>query len=227
MGAESGFGSAGGVLVIDPDGNVFSALRTAKLGVALWRITHRVKPADIVDIGLAVIATNGQPDWSAIAELSDRVPTVVISTHHDEEHAGRALAVGAFGYVSATLDPEALRRTITGALNGEPAFSRRVLADRLRATTRPHYSGRALSLTPRQREVVLLIAQGAADKEIARTLGITTATAQKHVTNLLKRLNVPNRAAAAAVLVSSTAWMTPERSYIRAGGPAEVTSAAV
>lgn len=76
--------------------------------------------------------------------------------------------------------------------------------------TRPHYSGRALALTPRQREVVMLIAQGAADKEIARTLGITTATAQKHVTNLLKRLNVPNRAAAAAVLVSSTAWLTPE-----------------
>ncbi len=206
------FTATGGVLVIDPDGGVFSALRSAKLGVALWRITSRVKPADVADIGLAVMATNGQPDWGAIAELADCVPTVVISTHHDEEEAGRALSVGAFGYVSATLEPDALRRTINGALNGEPAYSRRVLAERLRAMTRPHYSGRALALTPRQREVVLLIAQGAADKEIARTLGITTATAQKHVTNLLKRLNVPNRAAAAAVLVSSTAWMTPERS---------------
>jgi DNA-binding NarL/FixJ family response regulator len=213
MGAVEVFSAAGGVLVIDPDGGVFSALRSAKLGVALWRITRRVKPADIVDVSLAAVATNGQPDWGAIAELADRVRTVVISTHHDEEHAGRALAVGAFGYVSVTLEPDALRRTILGALNGEPAYSRRVLAERLRSTTRPHYSGRALSLTPRQREVVLLIAQGAADKEIARTLGITTATAQKHVTNLLKRLNVPNRAAAAAVLVSSTAWIAPERSY--------------
>ncbi|MDQ6794715.1 MAG: LuxR C-terminal-related transcriptional regulator, partial [Chloroflexota bacterium] len=51
--------------------------------------------------------------------------------------------------------------------------------------------------------------KGAADKEIARTLGITTATAQKHVTNLLRRLHVPNRAAAAAVLVRSTSWTTP------------------
>lgn len=49
-----------------------------------------------------------------------------------------------------------------------------------------------------------MIAKGAADKEVARALGISTATAQKHVTNLLKRLNVPNRAAATAVLVSST-----------------------
>lgn len=210
MTVGAAFSAAGGVLVIDSEGGVFTALRSAKLGVALWRITSRVKPADIVDIGLAVIATNGQPDWSAVAELADCVPTVVISTHHDDDEAGRALSVGAFGYVSATLEPEALRRTITGALNGEPAYSRRLLAGRLREMTRPHYSGRALALTPRQREVVMLIAQGAADKEIARTLGITTATAQKHVTNLLKRLNVPNRAAAAAVLVSSTAWLTPE-----------------
>ena len=46
----------------------------------------------------------------------------------------------------------------------------------------------------------MLIARGAADKEIARSLGITTATAQKHVTNLLRRLNVPNRAAAVATM---------------------------
>jgi DNA-binding NarL/FixJ family response regulator len=99
-----------------------------------------------------------------------------------------------------------MARAILGALRGEPAFSRRLLADRLRVMAKPQFSGRTLSLTPRQREVVTLIARGAADKEIARTLGITTATAQKHVTNLLKRLNVPNRAAAAAVLVSSTTW---------------------
>jgi DNA-binding NarL/FixJ family response regulator len=48
-----------------------------------------------------------------------------------------------------------------------------------------------------------LIAKGAADKEIANALGITTATAQKHVTNLLKRLNVSNRAAAAALISAS------------------------
>jgi hypothetical protein len=74
------FAATGGVLVIDPEGGVFSALRSANLGVALWRITSRVKPADIVDIGLAVVATNGSPDWGAVAEVADCVPTVVIST---------------------------------------------------------------------------------------------------------------------------------------------------
>jgi len=55
-------------------------------------------------------------------------------------------------------------------------------------------------LTARQREIVGLIARGATDKEIGAALGIRTATAQKHVANLLRRLGVPNRAAAVGLL---------------------------
>ena len=208
MGASRG-NSGDGVLVIDSAGIVFSLLRSAKLGVALWRIANRTKVPDLSGIGLTVIAAYDRPDWALVAQLVDQTPTVIVTSAPDDEHAGRAVALGAFGYISAALAPDALRRAILGALRGEPAYSRRLLAERLRLVTKPQFSGNALALTPRQREVVTLIARGAADKEIARTLGITTATAQKHVTNLLKRLNVPNRAAAAAVLVSSTTWDTP------------------
>ena len=55
-------------------------------------------------------------------------------------------------------------------------------------------------LTARQTEIVDLIAGGATDKEIAAALGIRTATAQKHVANLLRRLGVANRAAAVGML---------------------------
>ena len=195
-----------GVLVVDASGITFGILRSANLGVALWRVTGRTRFPDLAGIGLAAVAAYDRPDWTLVAQLVDRVPTVIIASAPDDEHAAHALAMGASGYVPSTLAPDALARAILGALRGEPAFSRRLLADRLRLIAKPQFSGRTLSLTPRQREVVTLIARGAADKEIARTLGITTATAQKHVTNLLKRLNVPNRAAAAAVLVSSTTW---------------------
>ena len=60
-------------------------------------------------------------------------------------------------------------------------------------------------LTPRQREVVMLIARGAADKEIGQALGIATATAQRHVSNVLRRLDVPNRAAAVGAVSGSLA----------------------
>ncbi|MGH2499911.1 MAG: helix-turn-helix domain-containing protein, partial [Candidatus Limnocylindria bacterium] len=100
----------------------------------------------------------------------------------------------------ASVGDDAFRRAVLAALRGEPAYSRRALGDRLRARPGAFNAVRVLALTPRQREVVTLIAGGAADKEIARALGITTATAQKHVTNVLRRLDVPNRAAAVAVL---------------------------
>jgi DNA-binding NarL/FixJ family response regulator len=56
-----------------------------------------------------------------------------------------------------------------------------------------------VDLTPRQSQIVELIATGATDKEIAAQIGVRTATAQKHVARLLKRLGVRNRAAAVAV----------------------------
>lgn len=209
MGGVLGHVSGAGILVVDASGIAFNALRVAKLGVALWRVTGRARLPDLSGIGIVVVAAYDRPDWALVSQLADRVPTVILSIAPDDEQAGRAVAMGAFGYISAGISAEALRRAILGALHGEPAYPRRLLAERLRLLPKPQFSGNTLSLTPRQREVVTLIAKGAADKEIARTLGITTATAQKHVTNLLKRLNVPNRAAAAAVLVSSTTWMAP------------------
>lgn len=209
MGVQRSDGMGASVLVVDSSGIVFSLLRSAKLGIALWRITSRTKMPELTGIGLAVVASYDRPDWSLVSRLVDQVPTVIVTSAPDDDDAGRAVAMGASGYVSAALAPDAMRRAMLGALRGEPAYSRRLLAERLRLVTKPQFSGSTLALTPRQREVVTLIARGAADKEIARTLGITTATAQKHVTNLLKRLNVPNRAAAAAVLVSSTTWQSP------------------
>ena len=54
-------------------------------------------------------------------------------------------------------------------------------------------------MTPRQRQIVALIARVASHKEIGGSLGIATATAQNHVPNLLDRLGAPNRAAAVAI----------------------------
>jgi DNA-binding NarL/FixJ family response regulator len=191
-----------GILVFDPNGEVFRLLRSMNLGVALWRVAGKTTLIDLTGIALAVVAAYERPPWRVVADLATRAPTLIISAKPDDESAHHAIGVGAFGFVDVGLREDALRRAIIGALQGECAYPRRVLADFIRAR-RPVGSDRSLALTPRQREVIALIARGAADKEIARALGITTATAQKHVTNLLKRLNVPNRAAAVAVTISS------------------------
>ncbi len=192
--------STPGVLVVDPSGSMFSLLRSLDLGVPLWRVTSGSDVAR-ADISLAVVAVYDHTDWSVVRELVDSTVTVILTNNPKHDDACHAVAIGALGYVDADLPFDALRRAIVGAMSGEHAYSRRVLSSLIR-NGRWLHAASALPLTPRQREVVTLIAKGAADKEIARTLGITTATAQKHVTNLLRRLNVPNRAAAVAVMAA-------------------------
>jgi DNA-binding NarL/FixJ family response regulator len=190
-----------GVLVIDAAGGIFSLLRSLNLGVPLWRAKTATE-IDRADVALTIVAAYDETDWNIVGELAEGMTTVILTNNPTSAEAAHAVALGAFGYVDAHLSTDAIRRSILGALQGEHAYSRRVLS----ALIRNGFSLRmpnALPLTPRQREVITLIAKGAADKEIARALGITTATAQKHVTNLLRRLNVPNRAAAVAA-VSAT-----------------------
>ena len=193
--------ASSGVLVVDRSGAVFSLLRSLNLGVPLWRITTAAE-VEHTDISLTVVAAYDQTDWPLFGELAESMTTVILTTNPNQSDAAHAVAMGAFGYVDTHLPSEAIRRSILGAMRGEHAYSRRVLSTLIK-NGRWLRASNALPLTPRQREVIILIARGAADKEIARSLGITTATAQKHVTNLLRRLNVPNRAAAVAVMSSA------------------------
>ena len=195
-----GSSSTTGVLVVDASGSIFNLLRSLDLGVPLWRVTSAAEGSR-ADVSLTVVASYGQLDWNLVSDLVNNMATVIVTTSPKHDDACHAVSTGALGYVDANLAADALQRAMLGAINGEHAYSRRVLSTLI-------HSGRwlraanSLPLTPRQREVVTLIAKGAADKEIARTLGISTATAQKHVTNLLRRLNVPNRAAAVAVMAA-------------------------
>ncbi|SRR5258705_6687715 len=190
--------TSSGLHVVDSTGSVFSILRTLNLGVPLWRVTTQ-KDIDLANMSVTIVAAYEVIDWDLIARLADRVVTVLVATRANTDDACLAIAAGAFGYIDVTLQPQAMRRSILGVMDGEHAYPRRVLATIIRNGLSLR-SANALPLTPRQRQVIQLIAKGAADKEIAQALGITTATAQKHVTNLLRRLNVPNRAAAVAAM---------------------------
>lgn len=191
-------GTSSGLHVVDTTGTVFSTLRSLNLGVPLWRVMSQ-KDIDPERASVTIVAAYDVIDWELIAKLADRVITVLIAARANTDDACRAIAAGAFGYVDVALQPQAMRRSILGVMDGEHAYPRRVLA-KIIGNGLSRRATNALPLTPRQKQVIQLIAKGAADKEIAQALGITTATAQKHVTNLLRRLNVPNRAAAVAAM---------------------------
>jgi len=195
--------SPSGLVILDERGELFNRVRQMDLGTAIWR-TLRVPGAnEILSQSIVLLlAVYDEPDWSAIWEIARRFPTIVAVHPTSAKDALRSLQAGAFGYIDRELEPEAMRRGLLGALRGESIYGREVVGAWLRdgqgaARSNPEGAGR---LTAPQREIVALIARGATDKEIGATLGIRTATAQKHVANLLRRLGVPNRAAAVGLL---------------------------
>jgi DNA-binding NarL/FixJ family response regulator len=191
--------------VLDPTGEVHAVVARSGLNVALRRLAATADPLTEPRCDMVIHASYGTTDWTAVGRSAARIPTVVVGSPATDEDARRALDAGAFGHIDATLPPEAIARALAGALRGEPAFPRRIFAELVRRRRESPAGTRILALTPRQLEVAQLIAGGAADKEIASALGIATTTAQKHVTHLLKRLDVPNRAAAAAIVAASSA----------------------
>jgi DNA-binding NarL/FixJ family response regulator len=191
--------------VLDPTGEVHAVVARSGLGVALRRLAATADPLAEPRCDMVVHASYGTTDWTAVGRSAARIPTVVVGTPATDDDARRALDAGAFGHVDADLPPDAIARALAGALRGEPAFPRRIFAELIGRRRDSGTGTKILALTPRQLEVAQLIAGGAADKEIASALGIATTTAQKHVTHLLKRLDVPNRAAAAAIVAASAA----------------------
>jgi DNA-binding NarL/FixJ family response regulator len=190
------------IAVLDASGAVYNAVRRACPDLPIRKVSHLPLPTNGSAPALAILAVYGPEDWRRLNGLARATTTVVVASSDDRTDAARARAAGAFGLLHTGLPAPALRRAIGGALNGEPAYSRAALGELIKAELSAAAGKRVWELTPRQREIGALIARGASDREIAAHLGITPATAQKHVQGLLRRLGVPNRAAAVAALMS-------------------------
>lgn len=206
--ARSSTKTGNGVLVVDRTGTVFNALHQLDLGTSLWCVGDASRITHVEDMDLAVYAGYGDLAWTDILALAARVRTMIVTTEEDRGDALHALSYGLIGYLSTKLSPDALQRALRSAMLGEPAYHRDAIGAWLEMQHGRGPASDGRGLTPRQLEVLGLVARGAADKEIGTALGISTATAQKHVTNILERLDVPNRAAAVATAFSPAgAWL--------------------
>jgi two-component system nitrate/nitrite response regulator NarL len=133
----------------------------------------------------------------AVAE-GTRTRFVFLSAHVDSELVYATLAAGAAGYLSKEMDRETIWEAIVAVAAGEPYLSgdvQRELADEIRrrdAHERP-------ALTARERTVLALAADGNSTREIARRLGVASATVKTHLQSIYHKLDAPDRASAVAV----------------------------
>jgi DNA-binding NarL/FixJ family response regulator len=146
---------------------------------------------------------------AAAGQITGHLPgihVVMLTLSRDEEDLFASLRAGASGYLPKDADPARLPQALQGVLNGEAALPRELTARLIKEFRRPgdrHFrlpGGRPVELTPREVEVLDLLRRGMATAEAAEALAISEVTVRRHISGLLKKLDVPDRESALRLL---------------------------
>ena len=153
------------------------------------------------DLILLDIGMPGMSSFEAGRMIAERcAPTRVIyvTMHEDEEYVLQAMRSGASGYLLKDTPAPSLRQALKDVHRGERSFSPEVLGklvDDTRSQTRhARARTRATILTPREREVMKLLAEGNTARAIASQLGVSIKTVEAHKFNLMRKLDIHNKA---------------------------------
>ena len=185
-----------GVLEADPGVRVAGTAASGR--VALQQV-ERLAP-DIVTLDIEMPEMDGLEATARIIEEADwPVRVLILTTFEPDAYVYRALRAGASGFVLKDIPPEELPTAVRTVADGgallAPSITRRLIgqfAKRLAVDTAT--SGRLERLTDREREVLAAIARGSSNAEISDELFIGAATVKSHVSSILTKLGLRDRA---------------------------------
>jgi len=179
------------LLIAEGDMTIVAEAQTGREAVQLAAKLH----PEVVVMDLAMPLLNG---WEATRQIVKALPSariVVLSTYGDDDHIQQAIAAGAAAYLLKQTAAADLVKAIREVKKGNAYFSP-AIAKRLREQTcRSSVNGASMptnepDLTPREAEVLQLIAEGFANKQIAAELGLSVKTVEKHRQQLMHKLNI-------------------------------------
>src|SRR5262245_61639964 len=135
---------------------------------------------DVIVADITMPHLNGIDAMAQLKKDNADVRVVFLTMHHDPAYARRALEAGAAGFVVKHSAPAELVMAIHAALKGQTFITPALAAAVLRPQGADGSNESALHLTPRQREILQLLAEGRSAKEVAATLGISPRTVEFH-----------------------------------------------
>jgi NarL family two-component system response regulator LiaR len=152
---------------------------------------------DVVLMDLMMPVMDGVAATRAIRERFPTVRVIALTSFRDEELVQRALQAGAIGYLLKNVSADDLATAIRAAHAGRPTLAPEATQALVHAAVQPPVPGQDLS--PREREVLVLMVQGLNNTAIAQRLVVSPSTAKAHVSNILTKLGVTSRTEAVAL----------------------------
>ena len=159
-------------------------------GEEALRKTRELAP-DVVLMDISMPRMNGLAVTELMRKETPKVKVLVLSMHNNREYIFRIIQAGAHGYISKEAKPEELLRAIESVYEGDAFFTPEIARAALNHLVSSGGKKQPFDqLTSREREVLVLIAEGQSNKEIANKLGIGVRTIETHRERIMRRLDI-------------------------------------
>jgi len=185
--------------ILELEGDII-VIAQASNGDEAVKLAREYRP-DVVLMDINMPGTTGLQAIKELKQDKNAYKVIVLTIHQDREYLFKTLQMGAEGYVLKDAEPAVLVEAIRNVNGGEsyiqPNMTRELVREFNRVTLHEKDKADENALTPREIEVLELIAEGMINKEIAKQLYISEKTVKNHVSNIFKKLNVSDRTQAA------------------------------
>ena len=189
--------------LLNTDGH-FQIVGQARTGREAVQMARMRRP-DVVLMDIAMPVLNGLEATRQILAENPSAKVVILSAHGDDEYIERMSAAGVVGFLEKQTSAEILAEAIIAVAKGKTYFSRSIpkgTAGKSRDRNGALQSDARL-LTPRESEVLQLVAEGSANKQVAAELGISIKTVEKHRQSLMDKLNIHDTAGLTRYAISA------------------------
>ena len=181
------------LLEAQPDFDIVGEAETGAVAVAM---VEELRP-DAVLMDIQMPDLNGIEATKIIKEISPETAVLALTMHEDDHYFFEMLHAGASGYVLKRAAPDELVNAIRTVCRGEvflyPTMAKRLVTDYLKRADKNDTEKGYSNLTPREQEVLTLIAEGYSNAEIANDLFISIKTVDRHRENIMRKLNMHSR----------------------------------